>query len=92
MGLKIDSVMLRNKETFTLSHVMLERMVGEGEVFVLLITSKDGYPRLQAISPLRVRSSSDSTDKSIDGIWYSSIDEPIAYNIFDRKTQATVNM
>jgi capsid protein len=73
----------KQRNFYAFTRYVAERMVAEGEVFVLLITSKDGYPRLQAISPLRVRSSSDSTDKSIDGIWYSSIDEPIAYNIFD---------
>jgi hypothetical protein len=60
-----------------------ERLVAEGECFVLFTKSINGEPRTQIISPLRVRSSGKSNDNSIDGIWYSSEGEPVAYNIFD---------
>lgn len=62
---------------------IIKRMVAEGEVYVLLTKTADGYPQLQYISPLRVRKSADSNDNSIDGIYYSRSGAITAFNIFD---------
>jgi len=73
----------RQKNFYQFTRYIAERLVADGEIFVLLTTSASGYPRLQSISPLRVRTSKDQNDKSIDGIWYSDLGEPVAYNIFN---------
>jgi len=73
----------KQKNFYGFTRYVAERLVAEGEIFIILVTSADGYPRLQSISPLRVRTSQDENDKSIDGIWYSPYNEPVAYNVFD---------
>jgi hypothetical protein len=74
----------RQKDFYGFTRYITERLVADGEIFVLLVKSADGYPRLQAVDPIRIRSADGVKDSNyIDGIWYSPYGEPVAYTVFD---------
>jgi len=69
-----------NMTFWQLQRLIAERLIADGEVFLLLTKSKENYPQLQVLDPTIIKSSHDDTVAQ-DGIYYDKIGRAVAYSV-----------